>query len=763
MQNQNEKTTSPRDNRDLLKRALDNFKIAAEAERPIRDAALEDLKFWSGEQWPDQVKRDRASDGRPCLTINRLPQFTKQVSNEQRRNRPEIQINPVSGGADEDTAKIFAGMIRHIELASNADIAYDTAFESALVSSFGFFRVRTDYEDPMSLDQEIKIDRVANPFTVYFDPNAKEPDYSDAMWAFVVSDISGEAYKREYPKSDAASMDNFSSIGDANPEWATDETIRVVEYFEVETEKATLCKLRDGSTKLAEDVQVGEAIVSTRPTEVRKVTWYKLNAVEVLEQQDWAGQFIPIVPVLGDEFIVDGKRKLVSLIRYAQDAQRMYNYWVSAQTEMIALAPKAPYLVAEGQIEGHENEWAQANTRNMPTLTYKAKSVNNELIGAPQRSTAEPPIEAISRAIEQSSNDLKATMGIYDDSLGEGHNDKSGKAILARQKQGDTANAHFIDNLARSQKFCGRLLIDLIPKIYDSPRAIRIVQPDRSSEIVQINKVFQKPGSIGNSGFAKYDLALGRYDVTVSTGPGYESKRQEAVQSMLQLAESFPPMLSVIGDLMVQQMDWPGADAIAERLKKMLPPQLQDEKDGKNAPPVPPQVQQQLAAMGNMIQQLTATVHQQATMIETDQVKVSGQMQMKQLETESRERIAAMGAQVALIQTEATINAKNAQTLLVGELASVKHRLDLIQGGQSQQADQQHEAQMQDADQQHQAGMQQASQEADAQGQQADQQHQVGMAADAQAHQANLQSDAQSAAADQQAAALKAQPMKKAA
>jgi hypothetical protein len=631
----------------FLQTLKERFQRAAEAESSVRKEALEDLEFFSGKQWDDAIQRQRQTDGRPCLVINRLPQFVRQVTNEQRQNRPSIQVNPVDDGADVETAKIIQGLIRHIEYDSGADAAYDTAFFGAASFSFGYFRVTTEYSGPLSFEQDIKIKRIRNPFTVYYDPNAKEADFSDADWAFVVETMSKEAFKKAHPDAELSKMEDWTSVGDTG--WIEKDSVRVAEHFWREREPETLVLLEDGSTLLKaewdelaqelgiSDEQKASVVRATRETEVTKVKWAKVNGLEVLEETDWSGQWIPIVKVVGDELDIDGKQVLKGIVRDAKEPQRQYNFMKSAATEAIALAPKAPFVIAEGQVEGYERQWGQANTKSFAYLTYKPASANGQPMPPPQRMNAEPAIQAINQATMESADDLKAVTGIYDASLGAQGNETSGKAILARQQQAQGANYHYIDNLTRALRHCGRILLDLIPKIYDTPRVIRIIGedglPDKAA-IGQQQQLTPQQMQRWQSFTRIYDLGLGKYDVTISTGPSYQSRRQEAVSSIIDLVKSFPPLMQTAGDILVKNMDWPGAQDIAKRLQAMLPPEIKQADGDDQNPQIPPEVQQHVAQMTAQNQQLT----QQLQAAQND---LQNGISVKKLETDSRERIAA--------------------------------------------------------------------------------------------------------------------------
>lgn len=669
--------------REILKEAQARFKLAADAEAEARAEALDDLRFISGEQWPDEIKHQRDVDGRPCLVVNRLPQFVAQVVNDARQNRAAIKVNPVDDVSDPETAELMQGLIRHIETTSDADTAYDQAMESAVIGGFGHWRILTEYADQESFDQEIRIEPIPNPFMVYWDPAAKFVDRSDARFCLIVADMAKSEFEAAYPDSESASLANLSSIGDRAPGWAAGEMIRVAEYFRVSEEEYTLCLIQtdQGAQVLPKsEVPKGYPIDKERTARRRKVTWYKLNGIEVLEKQELPGQWIPVVSVFGQELNIEGKKKLISLVRHAKDPQRMYNYWASAETEAIALAPKSPWIVAEGQLEGYEQQWQASNVRNLTFLTYKPRTANGQQLPPPTRNVFEPAIQAITQARMMAADDMKATTGIYDSSLGNRSNETSGKAILARQREGDIATFHFVDNLARAIRHTGRILIDLIPRIYDTARVVRILGEDGSVDTKPVNT------PVVEQGIERiYDLTTGKYDVTVSVGPSYSTKRQEAAESMMALTQAYPPLMQVAGDLMVRNMDWPGADDMAERLKKTLPPQLQDKNDEQQ--PIPPQVQAQMQALMQQHEQLTQAL-----------TTLQGEVETKKVELDSRERIAELQEETKRLQIQATsqiemakLGSQEAVVQLQAELAAIKQSIELQHAADMTAMQQQHE------------------------------------------------------------------------
>lgn len=662
-----ENTSAPvsTDDQALLETARNRFEQAVEAESDNRKEALDDLEFLSGKQWPDDIKNNRDQDGRPCLTINRLPQFTRQITNDQRMNRPSIKVNPVDDHADVDTAKVLQGLIKHIEANSNADVAYDTAFAAAASTGLGFFRIVTDFRDPNSFEQDIFIKRIRNRFSVYVDPHSQEPDGSDYNWAFVFEDVPEEEYRAQFKGSKLSMMTDWTSLGDQAPGWIKKGTARVAEYFYKTFEETEIVLLSDKTSMKKSELPTvlppGVTVVAERMTILPAIKWCKMNGIEVLECTDWPGQWIPIIPVLGDELDINGKRILEGIVRHAKDPQRMYNYWASAETETIALAPRAPFIGAEGQFEGHEAAWKTANVKNHAYLQYKPKTIAGVPVGPPNRNVFEPPVQAITQARMQSSEDLKATTGIYDAALGNRSNENSGVAIQRRNQQAQTSNFHYVDNLSRAIRHAGRILVDLIPWVYDTARAIRILGEDGEPEMVAINQIFQEGGKP-----KIHDLNIGEYDVSVAAGPNFATRRQEAAASMLDLSKAAPQLMQFAGDLLVKNMDWPGAQEIADRIKKSIPPEIIGD-DGKDKPPIPPEIQQQMAQMSQMVEQLTQQLNQ-----------ANDEKDTKAVELESKERIEMEKLRVQMLVEFFKVDSKEAMALLAHEVAAIGQRQQLL-------------------------------------------------------------------------------------
>lgn len=610
----------------ILNAARDRLKMAISAYSETREDELNDLKFYAGSpdnnwQWPQDVISTRtASQGqpinaRPCLTINKLPQHVKQVTNDQRQNRPAGKVIPVNDEADVEIAEIFDGIVRHIEYISDADVAYDTACENQVTFGEGYIRILTEYCDDDSFDQDIKIARVRNSFSVYMDPTAQDPCGADMEWCLITEDMSRDVYERTYPNAAPVTSLLSMGVGDQNlNQWINENTVRIAEYYYFEHTKRQLNLYPGNQTAFngtpadAELRQLYGQPKRTRDVDVKQVKWCKTNGYEILEETDWAGRFIPVVRVIGNEFEVEGRIYISGLIRNAKDAQRMYNYWTSQEAEMLALAPKAPFIGYGGQFEGYENQWKTANTQNWPYLEVNPDVADGNGTPLPLPQRAVPPMAqtGLIQAKMGAAEDIKGTTGQYNASLGQGSNERSGKAILARQKESDNGTYHYVDNLARAVRHVTRQIVDLIPKIYDTYRVARIIGVDGEVDTVKINP--QQPEAVkkivdekGNVIEKIYNPNVGKYDVRVTTGPGYATKRQEALEAMAQLLQGNPELWKVAGDLFVKNMDWPGAQEMAKRFAKTIPPEIMD---GQDESPELQAAQKQIEEMGQQMEQM---------------------------------------------------------------------------------------------------------------------------------------------------------------
>ena len=608
----------------VLDQAKKHYKLCVDADTDNRIAAKDDLLFLAGgtNQWPIKAVQQRQLDGRPCLTINSLPTFVHQVTNDQRQNRPSIKVHPVDDGADVKTAKVIQGLIRHIEYESNADIAYDRAVNSAARIGFGFWYLTVEYENERSMQQRIVFRSVRNALSVRIDPLSVEPDGSDMQYAFIDNLMAREEFKRQYPEAEA---NNVSLISDGSMSgWLTDNTVLVTEYYCLKWTPAKLALLQDGTTAFEDELspEQKKLVVSTRQSKRCKTMWYKLTGADVLDQTEIKCKWVPVFPVYGDEIDIEGKVIRAGIIRNAKDPAQMYNMMMTSAVEEIALRPKVPFIMAEGQEEGHEDEFVAANNRSLPYITYKPVTIDGHLAPPPQRShPADVPTGFLAMAAQARDN-IKATTGIFDASLGARGNETSGRAILARQKEGDVANFHYFDGLIRSLRQCGRCLVDMLPHYYDTTRTIRIMGEDEKVGFAVLNQPNERQEKLENGKIPAYlnDLSAGTYDVTIAAGPSYSTLRQEAAEAMAENMNRNPQLWGIVGDLYIRNQDWPGADEMAERIKKTIPPQLvevegDDEAEAEviNTPegPIPvAQVPVILEGMKNQLMQMREALTQ---------------------------------------------------------------------------------------------------------------------------------------------------------
>ena len=645
------------DKSDMLALMRSRFTMALSAYSESREDELDDLRFMAGSpdnqwQWPADVLATRGSvqgqtiNARPCLTINKLPQHVRQVTNQQRQNRPSGKVIPADDNADVAVAEVFDGIIRHIEYMSDADVAYDTACDNQVTYGEGYIRVLTEYAREDSFDQDLRIGRVRNSFSVYMDPSIQDPCGSDAQWCFITEDLLKADYERMFPDAAPVSSILARGIGDQSMSmWISENTIRIAEYFYIDHEKATL-NLYPGNVtafkNTPQDAQLKAMFgkpVRTRTVDRRKVMWLKTNGYEVLDEREWLGKYIPVVRVVGNEFEVDGRLFVSGLVRNAKDAQRMYNYWTSQEAEMLALAPKAPFIGYGGQFEGYEMQWKTANTTNWPYLEVNPDVTDGagNVLPLPQRS--QPPMAqtGLIQAKMGAAEDIKSTTGQYNASLGQQGNERSGKAILARVQEGDTGTYHYVDNLGRAVRYITRQFVDLIPKVYDTERIARIIGVDGKVGMAKINP--QQPEAVraiqdaaGNVIEKIYNPTVGTYDVVITTGPSYLTKRQEAVEAMANILQTSPQLWQVAGDLFIKNMDWPGAQEMADRFRKILDPKVLAE-DQKSP---------ELQSAQQMVEALTQQLNQTMGLIENIQNSMEAQeMQIKAYDAETK-RISAV-------------------------------------------------------------------------------------------------------------------------
>lgn len=644
--------------------------------KPIYQKATEDLFFLSDDefaQWDREDRTARTEIGRPALTVDQLSQFIHQVVNDIRMNTPSITVIPDSNDATVETAEVFKGLIKNIEYKSRASDAYDNAALFSVKSSIGFIRVDHRYADDSSFEQELYIDRIINPGAVFLDRNSIQVDGRDAKHCTILDKITLEEFKKRWPKAQPSDFQEVSRNFDQTKD---DDKITVAEHFcivETAATKSAFKAPKDDGDDVIADYQDGDekqkSFKNKRTITTQKVMRYWLSGKEILEQTTFPGRYIPIVPVYGEESWMNGERHLFSLIRKAKNAQQMYNYWKSLETELLQKQPIAPVMAAEGQVDDYSDDWK--NPGKAVVLRYKTTDADGNVIGAPQR--LQPPTipTGVVNAARETVDDIKAALGMYNASIGQRSNETSGVAINQRKQEGDVATFHFGDNLNRSICQVGNVLVFAIPEIYDTARIISITGEEGEHKKVGINGAPMQPGQappqpqvqpqpqqpqlpgqpppmpqqppvqqIGSTPPSPlppqsdpYNLKVGKFSVDIVTGASFTTKRQEAANFFQNIVTKMPDMMMTMGDLLFKNMDFDGAQEMAARMEKIIDaknPGLIESDDPNAPPPVDPklmQAEQMIKQLQNIIQQgaqeLQETKQQLANKQGEQQVKMA--------------------------------------------------------------------------------------------------------------------------------------------
>ena len=632
----------------IEKTAQMRFSRICSWESKWRESSREELDFLAGEHWTEEQKEERR--GLPCLSFDRIGPSIDQVVNDARQSPTEPKFVPVGGGADKMTAEILQGLMRNIENDSRADIAYETAYTHAVQIGRGWFRVLFVYENDTDFTQKIIIKRVANPFCIYPDPAADEFDYSDMRYCFATEDLDRDVFTELYGETPAGEASStWETLGDKlKNEWFPNGAVRVAEYWWVETEKQYICQLQNGSIVPWNMVKEGEIPVNTRMVEKRTVKMAKMCGTGILTEPkpdgthtsgviEWPGKYIPIVPVIGKEILKDGKRFLRGMIRPAMDGNLMFDYMSSKLAQGIALAPISQWVVASQAIEGFEGVWADSNRKPTNLLKWNAMSLDGKTQNPPpQRISPSVDMGAIVQAISIYDNSIKASLSTYDASLGAPGPEQSGRAIFARQREADNAHFDYHDNLSRSMRHLGRVVVDLVPSVYSEERVITIYDPDQKARQVQVNtkdpvlyKGIQRVFELGNKAL--------RFDVVALSAASYPTKKMDGVAALTELAKGDPQILSRTMDILVKMLDMPFGDEIADRLRPQDIPAPDDDN------PVPPQVAQQLQHAMMLVQTLTQAL---------GFAQNKERMERLKLASSEREAIVRAAGQVAAVEAK---------------------------------------------------------------------------------------------------------------
>lgn len=639
-----------RTERELIKRVQERIDLAYEHDKENRIEASQDLHFLAGDQWPSDVRQTRESQSRPCLTLNRLPTYVNQVVNDFKLNPPAIKFVAADDDVDSDQLDIRNGILSEIQYKSNSVNIFGGAFANAVSCGIGHFRITTEYASDQSFDQEICIKRIPYPLSVYWDPDAVEPSRSDAKWCAVSEMMTESAFRETYPDADLTSMDipSDDEYQTSSLFWRMDDLIRIAEYWEKVPVKRTLALLAGQAVDITdmkpEQLIYLPQIQNKRTVETFEIRQWLVSGAAILdggrEGNKWPGDHIPIVAVTGAEIPLEDRLIRHGLVRFARDPQQLYNYWQSAAAEMIALQPRAPFMATPKMIAKFKGQWDTQNTITRPYLLYEP---DPEVPGGKPMREAPPQVPA---AMLQSASvaveDMKAITGIYDASLGNRTNETSGRAIIARSHQGDVGSYHYVENFNASLVHAGRILNDLIPKIYDGERSVRL--PSDEHDEPKFARVNQVQLMANGMPMVANDLSQGKFDIRVKIGPSFATRRIEAVDGLMKLIQAYPALASVGADIVVNLLDIPKAEELAERLKRTMPPQIVgDDKDMTPEQQQAKQQAQQKQAQVEQMQEMMAQLEMALKKAQAD--KAGSEARLKDAEAMLKQIEAMMASQ----------------------------------------------------------------------------------------------------------------------
>ncbi|MHB1260338.1 MAG: portal protein [Thermoplasmatota archaeon] len=698
-----------RDRKDrIVRRGLKRFKLSSEAYADQRKRELDDLKFARALQkdhWPEAILKARGGqtgdDGggkeappRPCLVIDKLGVPRRQVLNEARSSKMSIHVKAKAGRASRKDAQLVQGGVRAIEVDSKAHIARHWSLDHASICGRAYYRVLTKYANDKDTDLDIVVSRILNQLTVHPDPWHKEPDGSDMQFCLITEDIPRREFPNRYPDSRLAKRilaaeaevmdgkdpidiqegnhtgDELSAEGDTPVGWITEDTIRVAEYFEVVPERRVklFVPMPDGSTAEQWDDEIPENVKLPGGTKRRtiitpKVFWYVITADELVDEEVWPGRYIPVIQLLGEEYNVDGDRCYKGIVSNGKDSQRSYNYHRSAQVELVGLAPRAPFVAAEGQTEDHP-EWETSNTANHAVLVYRPLSLDGNLIGPPVRNTAEPAIQAVTMGAMAADEDIRDTTGRHEGSLGKNPKDQSGKALQAQQQQGQVSTSHYVVNLAEiAMAHEARIIIDLLPKIYDRPgRVMRLLGERDKEEYAIVGQPFVQtpngpmPMPEGTPEGAMAQGPDGRqrkvkvykfnedaeFTITVGVGPSKDTQKEQNAGMVETIMTTVPALAPLVADIYAGQMEGDIGEQLQKRLKAAQPAIAGLSDDDDEDSDMPPEAAAKLQGMQMQIQQMQQALQAAQQELQTKQQQTQAEMAMAREAGESRERIAML-------------------------------------------------------------------------------------------------------------------------
>lgn len=645
------------ENKTLLEEIRDDSKRFHEYWQPIFDEGDIDMRFRSGDPWPPEERLLRKGK-RLCLSFDQLGQHVNRLVNEVKSNPRGIKLLPAGDGAGDEDASWKADVVRGIEYRSNAQLAYTWGFQSAVERSYGSWRVSEKFVSDSKFEKELVVDRILNPNAVLLDPYAQKRDFSDMERAFVMSSMSKEKFKSEFPDAKVTSFGTeWTEIA---PAWFSGDSVQVGEYWRVEKKKKRLYLFANGL--VTETFPKGEKPVKQRDSSSKKIKRYLTNGVEILDTVDWPGEYIPIIPCFGPElWLADGgttQRVFLSLIRFARDPQMLYSFMRTNEAEEAKMSPKASFLAVEGQLEGHEKEWKESYDDPKVFLYYKEKTdhTGEALLGPPKRSQFIPNFQAYSFAAEDSRRDIQAAIGSTPlPTAAQRQNEKSGVALERIEAQMSKGNYGFIDGYEVALQQTGRIIVPLLKTYYNQPRDLGIQKTDGSYGSLRVNdrnNINPKTKEV-----EYFDMSKGEYDVTISTGPSFDSQREEATQFIELLVANIknlpiPPqvMMKVLG--LAIRLKSTTLGPIGDKMADLLDP-----KEGQQGE-LPPQVM----AMIQKLQQESQALNAYGKDLEGQLEELKREKEGKIVDNQFRMEIEKLKIQAQVTIAEINAKAQEVQT-----------------------------------------------------------------------------------------------------
>lgn len=656
--------------RNLHREALQDFDKIQEALEHERKECLADRRFYSipGAQWEGAVGDQ--FENKPMFEINKIHLAIMKIINEYRNNRITVDFISKDGSTEDTLADTCDGLFRADEQDSCAEEAYDNAFEEAVGGGFGALRLTTEYEDEEDDEndnQRIRIEPIYDAdSSVFFDLDAKRQDKADAKYCFVVSSMTPDYYEEMYDEI-PTSVDK--DIDFAEYDWYSPELVYIAEYYRIEEHPETIYVYQtiDGSEErhaesefeddpdLERRIQgTGAQLIREKKVKRKRVHKYLLSGSKILEDMGIiAGKHIPIIPVYGKRWFVDGIERCMGHVRLTKDAQRLKNMLTSKLAEISSLSSVSKPILTPEQIGGHEYMWAEDNVEDWPYLLVNpvTDAAGNSVPSGPVAYTKSPEIPpALAALMQQVDIDMKELLG------GSGNTEKmlshvSGKAHELIQKQIDGQAFIYMSNFAKSIKRTGEVWLSMAKEVYvETGRKMKTI--DSMDQMASIE--LDAPAMINGAPGRANDLTKASFDVAVDVGPSSASQREATVQTLIGMMQITQDQATsqILQSMALMNMEGDGIVEAREYFRKNLvsagvyPPTEEDkqrmEEEAKNAQPDP----QERALIG-----MANEAEAKAVKTQAEVAKVQSEIELNQAKTAETYSEVNIGQRNAVVES----------------------------------------------------------------------------------------------------------------